>query len=171
MVHFFPPRCHSVCASLDVFLCIFFILLVGAWSPNWVYSARRPVIGLLYLPRVIVMMERIWWNENWQGKPKNSEKTYPGATLSTKNPTWPDPGSNPGRRRGKPATNRLSYGAALPLHLLRWSTWQRRRAVEMVASRPDALWGEPNQTDIFSSFHGDEIVALYFLYNPWKPTG
>jgi hypothetical protein len=28
------------------------------------------------------------------------------------NPTWPDPGSNPGRRDGKSATNRLSYGAA-----------------------------------------------------------
>jgi hypothetical protein len=32
--------------------------------------------------------------------------------LSTTNPTWLDPGSNPGRRGGKPATNRLSYGAA-----------------------------------------------------------
>jgi hypothetical protein len=31
--------------------------------------------------------------------------------LSQK-PTWPDPGSNPGRRGGKPATNRLRYGAA-----------------------------------------------------------
>jgi hypothetical protein len=31
----------------------------------------------------------------------------------TTNPTCPDPGSNPGRRGGKPATNRLSYGAAL----------------------------------------------------------
>jgi hypothetical protein len=29
-----------------------------------------------------------------------------------KSPTWPDPHSNPGRRGGKPATNRLSYGAA-----------------------------------------------------------
>jgi hypothetical protein len=36
----------------------------------------------------------------------------PSATLSTKNPTCPDPGLNPGRRGGKPATNRLSYGAA-----------------------------------------------------------
>jgi hypothetical protein len=35
------------------------------------------------------------------------------ATLSTTNPTWSDPGSNPGRRGGKPETNRLSYGAAL----------------------------------------------------------
>jgi hypothetical protein len=30
----------------------------------------------------------------------------------SQNPTWPDRGLNPGRRGGKPATNRLSYGAA-----------------------------------------------------------
>jgi hypothetical protein len=24
-----------------------------------------------------------WWNEDWQGKPKYSEKTCPSATLST----------------------------------------------------------------------------------------
>jgi hypothetical protein len=30
----------------------------------------------------------------------------------SQNPTLPDPGLNPGRRGGKPATNRLSYGAA-----------------------------------------------------------
>jgi hypothetical protein len=54
---------------------------------------------------------RIWWNE-WQRNPKYSEKTCPGATSSTTNPTWPDPGLNPGRRGGKPATNRFSYGAA-----------------------------------------------------------
>jgi hypothetical protein len=52
-----------------------------------------------------------WWNEDWQGQPKYSEKTCPSATLSTTNPTWPDPGSNLGCRGGKPATNRLSYGA------------------------------------------------------------
>jgi hypothetical protein len=51
-----------------------------------------------------------WWNE---GKPKYSEKTCPSATLSTTNTTWPDLGSNPGRRGGKPATIRLSYGTAL----------------------------------------------------------
>jgi hypothetical protein len=33
--------------------------------------------------------------------------------LSTTNPTWPDPGSNPDCRSGKPATNCLSYGTAL----------------------------------------------------------
>jgi hypothetical protein len=53
-----------------------------------------------------------WWNEDWQGKSKYSEKTCPSAILSNTNPTWPDPGANPGRRGGKPANNRLSYGAA-----------------------------------------------------------
>jgi hypothetical protein len=55
---------------------------------------------------------RIWWNE-WQGKPKYSEKTCSDASLSTTNPTWPDPGLNLGRCSGKPATNRFSYGAAV----------------------------------------------------------
>jgi hypothetical protein len=32
----------------------------------------------------------------------------------SQNPTWPDPELNAGDRGGKPATNRLSYGAALP---------------------------------------------------------
>jgi hypothetical protein len=30
----------------------------------------------------------------------------------SQNPTWQDPGLNPGGRVGKPATNRVSYGAA-----------------------------------------------------------
>jgi hypothetical protein len=34
-------------------------------------------------------------------------KTCPSATLSTPNPTWTDPGSNPGLRGDRPATNRL----------------------------------------------------------------
>jgi hypothetical protein len=53
------------------------------------------------------------WNENWQGKLKYSKKTCRSAALSTTNLTWPDLGSNPGRRGGKPVTNRLSYGTAL----------------------------------------------------------
>jgi hypothetical protein len=50
---------------------------------------------------------RNWRNEDWQGKPKYSEKPCPSATMSTTNPTWLDPGLNLGRRRGKAATNRL----------------------------------------------------------------
>jgi hypothetical protein len=36
-------------------------------------------------------------------------ETCPSATLSTTNPTWTDPGSNPGFRGDRPATNRLSH--------------------------------------------------------------
>jgi hypothetical protein len=66
------------------------------------------------LPLVPASDNRWWWmwssrwNENWQGKPKYSEKTCFSAALSTTNPSWPDLGLNPGRRGGKPAINRLT---------------------------------------------------------------
>jgi hypothetical protein len=66
---------------------------------------------------------RNWWNEDWPGKQKYSEKTCPSVILSTTNPTWLDPVLNPGRCGGKPATNRLSYGAAFHSVLL----WLRIR--------------------------------------------
>jgi hypothetical protein len=79
-------------------------------------------------PTVPAADDRWWvwssrWNENWQGKPKYSEKTCPSATCSTTNPTWPDLGSNPGRRGGKLATSRLRYGTALYIcfTLTRWN--------------------------------------------------
>jgi hypothetical protein len=78
----------------------------GGWSPNWVHSARRSLLASCTCPGW-----RIWCNEDWQEKPKCSEKTCLSVTLSTTNPTWPDPGTNPGLRGEKPATNRLSYGA------------------------------------------------------------
>jgi hypothetical protein len=53
------------------------------------------------------------WDANWHGQWKYSKKTCLSATLSTTNPTLLDPGWNPGNRRGKPATNHLSYGTAL----------------------------------------------------------
>jgi hypothetical protein len=60
----------------------------------------------------MVIVEKNWWNEDCQGKLKYSENTCPNATLSTTYLTWLDPGLNSGRRGGKPATNRLSYGVA-----------------------------------------------------------
>jgi hypothetical protein len=39
-------------------------------------------------------------------------KTCPSVTLSTTNPTWIDPGLNPGIRGERPGTNRLSHGTA-----------------------------------------------------------
>jgi hypothetical protein len=65
---------------------------------------------------------RIWWNEDWQRKPKYSEKTRPSATLSTKNPTWIDLGSNPGRRGGT---------------LFRWS---QRKLVRAISDSETIVW-------------------------------
>jgi hypothetical protein len=66
-----------------------------------------------------------WWNSNWQGKPKYSEKTCPGATLSTRNPTWPHPGSNLGCRR----MERVTYhclGTCTSLKAQKCSAWKIR---------------------------------------------
>jgi hypothetical protein len=60
-----------------------------------------------------------WWawsnrcNGNWQGKPKYSKKTCPQCHFfhHKSDMTWPL-GSNPDRRGGKPAIDRLRYGRA-----------------------------------------------------------
>jgi hypothetical protein len=73
----------------------------------------RPFISLLYQPWMIDDdCGAISGMNEWQGKPKYSEKICPSAALSTTHPTWLDMGINPDRRRGKPATKRLSYGTA-----------------------------------------------------------
>jgi hypothetical protein len=63
------------------------------------------------------------WNEIQRGKRTTRRKTCPNATLSTTNPTWTDPGSNPGLRSGRPATDRLSHGTAIPLHVNYVGSW------------------------------------------------
>jgi hypothetical protein len=52
------------------------------------------------------------WNKIDRGKPKNWGKPSPSATWSTTNPTWTDPGSNPGLCGGRPVANHLSHGTA-----------------------------------------------------------
>jgi hypothetical protein len=107
----------------------FHLLLVSLFSPlvglspptrhEW-WSLQLPPqqctnVAVVFL---FVSDDRWWWmrsnrwNKDWKGKPKYSEKTCSSATLSTTNPTQPDLSSNPGRRGGKPANNRLSYGTA-----------------------------------------------------------
>jgi hypothetical protein len=61
----------------------------------------------MYLPQVIMMMKNLV-ERRLAGETEVLGETYLSATLFTTNPTC----SNPGRRGGKPATNRLSYGAA-----------------------------------------------------------
>jgi hypothetical protein len=70
--------------------------------------------GLLCQPRVVVTMIV----EKQKDCRLAGETEVLGENLTqshfcpSQNPTWPDPGLNPGRRGGKPATNRLSYGVA-----------------------------------------------------------
>jgi hypothetical protein len=92
------------------------------WVPRYLVQVPRYLLvpgtaaTLAYLPTPMINEDDFWsnwWNKNWQGKSKYSEKTYPSVTLSTTKSHMTDPVSNPGPQRGKPATNRLSYGAAL----------------------------------------------------------
>jgi hypothetical protein len=73
---------------------------------NWVHLALRP-IGLLCQPRVIMIMGKLveWLAGETEVLGENCSNT---ALSITKPTCYPD--ANPGRRGGKPATNRFSYG-------------------------------------------------------------
>jgi hypothetical protein len=70
--------------------------------------------GLLCQPRVIVKMIVGKQMEcRLAGETEALGENLPQPHFCpSQHSTWPDPGLNPGRRGGKPATNRLSYGAA-----------------------------------------------------------
>jgi hypothetical protein len=68
--------------------------------------------GLLYLPRVTVMMMENLVEWRLAGKTEVLGENLSQRHFVHHRSDLPDPGSNPGRRGGKPATNRLSYGAA-----------------------------------------------------------
>jgi hypothetical protein len=53
------PIMVSLSLSLEPSGYFFFNSHSGGWSPSWVHSARRPFTDLLYLPRVIMMMENL----------------------------------------------------------------------------------------------------------------
>jgi hypothetical protein len=70
--------------------------------------------GLLCQPRVIVkMIVEKQMECRSAGETEVLGENLPQRHFCpSQNPTWPDPGLNPGRRDGKLATNRLSYGEA-----------------------------------------------------------
>jgi hypothetical protein len=72
--------------------------------------------GLLYLPRVIVRMENLMEWTVLAGQTEVLGENLPRRHFLHHKSHLPDPGANPGRRGGKPATNRSSYGAALRCH-------------------------------------------------------
>jgi hypothetical protein len=121
--------CLSITDS-DVRFFLFFIFF-------WVKRNRVHYYWSHY--RVIVRVQDddglwgLWssrWNY-WQKKAKYPEQTCPNVVLSTTNPTWPDLGSNPGSRGGKPGTNSLSYST----DCMRFFSSPKR---------PDRLWCPPS---------------------------
>jgi hypothetical protein len=102
-----PPKVSK--RSPVYMILIFFLNLCGGTL------GTAATTGLLYRPQMIgdVDCGEIGGMKIGRGNQSTRKKTCPSATLPTTNPTWLDPGLNPGCRGGKPATNRLSYGAAL----------------------------------------------------------
>jgi hypothetical protein len=105
-----------VCVCVCVCVCVF---LHGEGPRSRCYG-RTKALRLFVQPydeneqffyQVLQLMEH-QCNEIDRGKPTTRRITCPSATLSTTNPTWTDPGSNPGHRSERPATNLLSHGTA-----------------------------------------------------------
>jgi hypothetical protein len=98
------------------------------WDSNWRSqrsSERRPCLLFIWfvywhcdhslpiVPGVIVKIVEKQMECKLAGETEVLGENMPQRHFCpSQNPTWQDPGLNPGRRGGKPATNRLSYGAA-----------------------------------------------------------
>jgi hypothetical protein len=129
----------------------------------------NPVMKMIsfFFSFFLVMEHR--WNEIDRGKPKYSGgKTCPSATLSTTKPTWTDPGSNPGLRGERPATNRLSHDTAFwsftRSHPVENSLWKRLRTCRKTDYRMNYLL-------IYTHTYIYIFFFLFFLWldSPWGP--
>jgi hypothetical protein len=126
-----PYCCVWVSLFLSVFkICthFFFHLVCEA-----IGTAATP--GLLCQPRVIVKMiveKQMECRLAGETEVLLEENLPQRHFCSSQNPTWPDPGLNPGCHGGKPATNRLSYGAASQQGIVVVVIW----FVRLLALRP-----------------------------------
>jgi hypothetical protein len=90
---------------------------------------------------------RNWWNEDWQGKPKYSEKTCPNATLFTTNPTCTARTRTRGAAVGRQLTPRnfsintlfakITYRKLKSL-LTAWGVFVTRVSFSFYVTSPDA---------------------------------
>jgi hypothetical protein len=108
-IGFFRTVFHVISFKVVLLLLVSLFLKV-----RWVRPKRGWLLTLAYyeFPRWYEFGERrrsdILTGENR----RTWRKTCPSATLSTTNPTWIDPGANPGLRGERPAINDLSHGTA-----------------------------------------------------------
>jgi hypothetical protein len=101
--------------------CVIFLFIYSYWGETESLGTAA-ITGLLYQPQI--MEKLVEWS--LAGETEVLGENLPQSHFCpSQNPTWLDPGLNSGRRGGKPATNRLSYGAAkfyvpdsYPLHLI-----------------------------------------------------
>jgi hypothetical protein len=79
--------------------------------------------GLLCQPRVIVkMIVEKHMECRCVGETEVLGENLPQCHFCpSQNPTWPDPGLNPGRRGGKPAINLLRRWPVRPKHVVRYN--------------------------------------------------
>jgi hypothetical protein len=120
--------CPQACVFLAEFRWYIFFFKFAEWGVGVQTGSTRHVGHLLAYCTCPGWLWgwRIWWNE-LAGETEVLGENLPRLHFPT-NPTWPDPGSNPGRRAGKSATNRLSYGAAQVIIVptnIQPNTWTR----------------------------------------------
>jgi hypothetical protein len=132
-------HCLQLHCGRELTHCTIFFFYGVRW--DWVHLVGQPLSATI-VPAPDGRWWWVWssrWNENWQGKPKYSEETSPSATLSTTDPTWPDLGSNPGRRGGKPATIAWPMARSTHCNLVRVITYLYRHTLQ-----PLSKWTRPN---------------------------
>jgi hypothetical protein len=81
------------------------------WGENYV-SELRPPMGLLFIPHMMYENGVPQWNNIDGGNRRTRRKTCPSTTSSNANPTWTDPGANPGFHVKRLAIKHLSHGTA-----------------------------------------------------------
>jgi hypothetical protein len=107
-----PLTLRDTCIGALCFFCYYCNSIFFPEGGVGLVPKRGCLLTLAYyaLPRWYEFGERRW-NDILTGKNRRTRrKTCPSVTLSTTNPTWIDPGANPGLRGERPATNDLSHG-------------------------------------------------------------
>jgi hypothetical protein len=93
---------------------IFIIIYLNIWGVESILGPLSTVAttGLLYLPWVIVRMEKLVEWLVLAGETELLRENLSRRHFAHHKSHLRDPGVNPGHHDGKPTTNRLSYGVA-----------------------------------------------------------